>query len=88
MLKSLPYGLLAVNQYFSKLKESFSLINCLTLFLYEIEDMKKLDQLGLAKAENRDLIVQTIPQVKRVNIEGGSFYMMNSISGSNCQSSG
>ena len=72
-----PYGPLAVNKYFSKIKERFSLINCPTLFLSGIEDMKELEKLGLAKAENRDLIVQAILQVKRVDIEGGSFCMMN-----------
>lgn len=72
-----PYGLLAVKQYFDKLNKRFALINCPTLFLSGTEDMKALEKLGLAKAENRDLITQAIPQATRINLEGGNFCMMN-----------
>ena len=72
-----PYGPIAVANYFSSLEQRFRLIKCPTLILSGTEDMKEVERLGLAKAENRNFILKVIPQGKRIDIEGGTFCMIN-----------
>ncbi|MEB3340320.1 alpha/beta hydrolase [Okeania sp.] len=72
-----PYGPLAIMNYAEKSLERFRLINCKTLILSGTEDIKQLEKLGIAKAENRKFIGETITNAKMVNIEGGTVYMMN-----------
>ncbi len=75
-----PYAPFAIMNYAEKSLERFRLINCKTLILSGTEDIKKLEQLGIAKAENRKFIAETITNAKMVNIEGGTIYMMNQMS--------
>jgi pimeloyl-ACP methyl ester carboxylesterase len=72
-----PYGPLAVMDYLNFMEERFRLINCPTLVLSATEDIKELEKLGLATADNRRFISQLIPQVKMLEIEGGTICMMN-----------
>ncbi|NEP05082.1 MAG: alpha/beta hydrolase [Okeania sp. SIO2G4] len=75
-----PYGPFSIMNYAEKSLERFGLINSQTLILSGTEDIKQLEKLGLAKSENRKLITQTIPNAKKVDIEGGTIYMMNQMS--------
>ncbi len=80
MLKSFgypPYGPIAVTNYFSSLEQRFGLIKCPTLILSGTEDIKELEKLGIAKAQNRNVILKIISQAMIVDIEGGTFCMMN-----------
>ncbi|MGK7876404.1 MAG: alpha/beta fold hydrolase [Xenococcaceae cyanobacterium] len=72
-----PYAPFAVLNYTEKSLKRFGLINCPTLILSGTEEIKQLERLGLAKAENRQLIKKAIPLAKMVDIEGGTIYMMN-----------
>ncbi|NER19965.1 MAG: alpha/beta hydrolase [Symploca sp. SIO1B1] len=72
-----PYGTLAATAYTSIIQERLGLIKCPTLILSGTEDIKVLKQLSLSKPENRQMIAQAIPQAKMLEIEGGSFCMMN-----------
>ncbi|MGB3508992.1 MAG: alpha/beta hydrolase [Microcoleaceae cyanobacterium] len=72
-----PYAPFAIMNYAEKSLERLKLINSQTLILSGTEDIKKLEQLGIATAENRTFIAQTITNAKMVNIEGGTIYMMN-----------
>ncbi len=72
-----PYGPFAIMNYAEKSLERFRLINSKTLILSGTEDIKQLEKLGIAKAKNRKLIAQTIPNQRMVEIEGGTIYMMN-----------
>ncbi|TVP58319.1 MAG: alpha/beta hydrolase [Nodularia sp. (in: Bacteria)] len=71
------YGPLAVVDYLSCLDARFRLIKCPTLVLSGTEDIKELERLGLATAENRRLISQLIPHGKITEILGGTVCMMN-----------
>lgn len=57
--------------------ERFPFIKCPTLVLSGTEDIKGLIQLGLAQSGSRNFITKVIPQAKVVDIEGGTFSMMN-----------
>jgi pimeloyl-ACP methyl ester carboxylesterase len=73
------YGPLAVADYCSSLEKRFRLIQCPTLIMSGIEDIKALEKLGLAKVENRHFILKSIPHGKLVDIEGGTVCMMNQL---------
>lgn len=72
-----PYGSLAVKEYCSTIQERLSLINCPTLILSGTENIKALVKMGLSQPENRTSITKIIPQAKFVEIEDGTFLMMN-----------
>lgn len=72
-----PYAPLAVKEYCSTIQERLSLINCPTLILSGTENIKALVKMGLSQPENRTSITKIIPQAKFVEIEGGTFLMMN-----------
>lgn len=72
-----PYAPFAIMNYADKSLERFKLINCQTLILSGTEDIKQLEKLGIATAENRKFIAQTITNAKMVDFEGGTIYMMN-----------
>lgn len=72
-----PYGPLAVKDYCSTIQERLSLINCPTLILSGTENIKALVKMGLSEQENRTYITKIISQAKFVEIEGGTFLMMN-----------
>lgn len=72
-----PYGPFSIINYTEKSVERFGMIGCPTLILSGTEDMKELERMGLAKAENRQRMHATIPHAKVVDIEGGTIYMMN-----------
>ncbi len=71
------YGGLAVIKYCSSIQERFGFIKSPTLILSGTEDIKVLERLGLSKPENRYSISKAIPNGKLVDIEGGTFCMMN-----------
>ena len=71
------YGSLAVIKYCSSIQERFGSIECPTLILSGTEDIKVLEKLGLSKPENRYSISKAIPNGKLVDLEGGTFCMMN-----------
>ena len=72
-----PYGPFAIFNYAGKSMARFGLISCPTLVLSGTEDIKQLERLGLAKAENRQLITKAISNAKVVDIEGGTIYIMD-----------
>lgn len=71
------YGISAVIDYTERLVERFGLISCPTLLLSGTDDIKELEQLGFATAENRQLIKKVIPHAQEVDIKGGTRGMMN-----------
>lgn len=72
-------GPVAVANYGPKLKQRFALIQCPTLIISGTEDEQEIERLGLAKAENRQVIVQAISQAQRIDLAEGSFCMMQQI---------
>ncbi|MGK7918541.1 MAG: alpha/beta fold hydrolase, partial [Trichodesmium sp.] len=54
-----------------------SLIQCPTLLLWGLEDVKQFENLGLAKAEDRLIATQLIPNTEVVELEQGNICMMN-----------
>jgi hypothetical protein len=43
------------------------------------EDVKQLERLGFANADNREFIVRSIPHAKMIDIQGATICMMNQI---------
>jgi pimeloyl-ACP methyl ester carboxylesterase len=72
-----PYGPLAVKDFCPNIQERLKLINCTTLILSGTENIKALIKMGLSQPENRTSITEIIPQAKFLEIEGGTFLMMN-----------
>lgn len=71
------YAVWAVANYCLKTEERFRQIKCSSLIIWGTEDMRQFERLGLAKADNQNLILTIIPHAKRVDIEGGTICMMN-----------
>ncbi|MGD1698580.1 alpha/beta fold hydrolase [Dapis sp. BLCC M229] len=71
------YAVYAVANYCLNFKESLSLIQCPTLLLWGLEDVKQFENLGLAKAEDRLIATQLIPNTEVVELEEGNICMMN-----------
>ena len=73
------YAPLAVIDYCQRMEARFRLIKSPTLILSGTEDVKQLERLGFANADNREFILTAIPHAKMIDIEGGTICMMNQI---------
>ena len=71
------YPGLAVANYCLDAKERFRLIKCPTLILSAEKALEPLEKASLAKAENLHWLSEVIPHSKRVELKGGSLWMMN-----------
>ncbi|UKO99342.1 alpha/beta fold hydrolase [Nostoc sp. UHCC 0870] len=73
------YAPLAVIDYCQRMEERLRLVKAPTLILSGTEDVKQLERLGFANADNREFIVRSIPHAKMIDIQGGTICMMNQI---------
>ena len=71
------YPGLAVANYCLDAPERFRLIQCPTLILSAEKSLEPLEKAGLAKAENQFWRSKAIPHSKRVEVEGGTLWMIN-----------
>ena len=71
------YALWAVGNYCLDAEERLRLIECPTLILWGLDDVREFERLGLAKPENRHFVSQAIPHGKVVEFEEGTICMMN-----------
>ena len=71
------YPGLAVANYCLDARERFRLIKCPTLILSAEKALEPLEKAGLAKAENQHWLSQVIPHSQRVELEGGTLWMVN-----------
>jgi pimeloyl-ACP methyl ester carboxylesterase len=71
------YTGLAVSNYCLSAQERFRLINCPTLILSGEKALEPLEKAGLAKADNQRWLSKVIPDSQRVEIEGGTLWMIN-----------
>ena len=69
-------GMATVNYYLSA-KERFSLIKCPALFVFGKKGLEQLEKAGLAKAKNQFWLSEAIPHSKKVEVEGGTLWMVN-----------
>jgi len=68
---------LAVANYCLSAQERFRSIKCPTLILSGEKGLEPLEKAGLAKAENQFWLSKVIPDSRRVEIEGGTLWMIN-----------
>ncbi|MDJ0745863.1 MAG: alpha/beta hydrolase [Xenococcaceae cyanobacterium MO_167.B27] len=73
------YTGMAVANYCLDAKERFSLIKCPTLILSGEKALEPLEKSGLAKIENQLWLSETITHSHRVELKGGTLWMMNQI---------
>jgi pimeloyl-ACP methyl ester carboxylesterase len=73
------YTGLAVSNYCLLAQERFRLIKCPTLILSGEKGLEPLEKAGLAKADNQRWLSKVIPDSQRVEIEGGTLWMINQI---------
>lgn len=73
------YAPLAVIDYCQRMVTRLHLIKCPTLILSGTEDLKEIERLGFANADNRNLILTAIANANMINVEGGTMAMMNQI---------
>ena len=71
------YTGLAVANYCLSAKERFRAINCPTLVLSGEQALEPLENAGLAKTENQLWLSDAIPHSQRVELSGGTLWMMN-----------
>ncbi|NEP59528.1 MAG: alpha/beta hydrolase [Symploca sp. SIO2G7] len=71
------YTGLAVANYCLDAPVRFSLIKCPTLILSGEKALDPLEKAGLAKAKNQSWLSAAIPYSQRVELEGGTLWMMN-----------
>jgi pimeloyl-ACP methyl ester carboxylesterase len=71
------YTGLAVANYCLSAQEKFRAIECPTLILSGEKALEPLAQAGLAKAENQSWLWEVIPDSQRVELEGGTLWMIN-----------
>ena len=71
------YAVYAVANYCLNFQERLSRIQCPTLLLWGLEDVQQFEKLGLAKAEDRLVATQLIPDTQVVELEQGNICMMN-----------
>jgi pimeloyl-ACP methyl ester carboxylesterase len=71
------YTGLAVSNYCLSAQERFRSIKCPTLILSGEKGLEPLEKAGLAKAENQLWLSKVIPDSRRVEIEGGTLWMIN-----------
>ena len=73
------YAVWAVGNYCLKAEERLRLIDCPTLILWGMDDVREFERLGLAKAEDRHFVAEVMPHGKVVEFETGTICMMNQI---------
>ncbi|MBE9198898.1 MULTISPECIES: alpha/beta hydrolase [unclassified Nodularia (in: cyanobacteria)] len=71
------YAPFAVIDYCQRMEARLRLIKSPTLILSGTEDVKQLEKLGFANADNREFILTAIPHSHFIDIEGGTICMMN-----------
>lgn len=71
------YPGLAVANYCLDAKERFRLIKCPALILSAEKALEPLEKAGLAKAENQLWLSESIPHSQRIELKGGTLWMMN-----------
>jgi pimeloyl-ACP methyl ester carboxylesterase len=71
------YTGLAVANYCLSVRERFRAIECPTLILSGEKALEPLTKAGLAKAENQNWLSEVIPHSQRVELEGGTLWMIN-----------
>ncbi|WP_019505205.1 alpha/beta fold hydrolase [Pleurocapsa sp. PCC 7319] len=71
------YTGLAVADYCLDAPERFQSIKCPTLNLSGEKSLEPLEQAGLAKAKNQLWLSKAIPHSRRVELQGGTLWMMN-----------
>lgn len=71
------YPGLAVANYCLDAQERFRLIKCPVLILSAEKSLEPLEKAGLAKAENQFWLSEVIPHSKRVEVAGGTLWMIN-----------
>ncbi|NEP14975.1 MAG: alpha/beta hydrolase [Symploca sp. SIO2C1] len=71
------YPAIAAASFFLDAQERFSLLKCPTLILSGDKALEPLEQAGLAKTENQLWLSEAIPHSQRVELEGGTLWMMN-----------
>ncbi len=68
---------MAVANYCLDAPERFRLINCPTLVLSGENSLEPLEKAGLAKAKNQFWLSEAIPHSKKVEVPGGTLWMVN-----------
>ena len=71
------YTGLAVANYCLSAQERFSSIKCPTLILSGEKALEPLEKAGLAKAEHQLWLSEAIPDSQRVELEGGTLWMID-----------
>ncbi|MBE9209627.1 alpha/beta hydrolase [Nostoc sp. LEGE 06077] len=71
------YPGIAIANYCLAAPERFRLIQCPTLILSGGNALEPLEKAGLAKAENQYWLKDVIPHSQRVELEGGTLWMVN-----------
>ncbi len=71
------YTGMAVANYCLGAAERFRLINCPTLILSGEKALEPLEKAGLAKAKNQLWLSEAIPHSTRIELEGGTLWMIN-----------
>jgi pimeloyl-ACP methyl ester carboxylesterase len=74
------YTGLAVSNYCLSAQERFCLIKCPTLILLGEKALEPLEKAGLAKAKHQRWLSKVIPDSQRVELEGGTLWMINQMS--------
>jgi pimeloyl-ACP methyl ester carboxylesterase len=71
------YAVWAVGHYCLDAPERFRSIECPTLIIWGLDDMKEFERQSLAKVNDRYFLSQAIPHGKVVEFEQGTICMMN-----------
>ncbi|RCJ38372.1 hydrolase [Nostoc minutum NIES-26] len=71
------YPGIAVANYCLSTQERFRLIKCPTLILSGEKGLEPLEKAGLARYENQLWLREVIPDSQRVELEGGTLWMLN-----------
>ncbi|MEM9092057.1 MAG: alpha/beta hydrolase [Cyanobacteria bacterium P01_F01_bin.53] len=69
----------AVGNYCMSAEERWRSLDCPTLILWGMDDVREFERLGLAKVDDRHLVSKVIPHGKVVEFETGTICMMNQI---------
>jgi pimeloyl-ACP methyl ester carboxylesterase len=71
------YAVWAVGNYCLDASERFRSIECPTLIIWGLDDMKEFERQSLAKVNDRHFLSQAIPHGKVIEFEQGTICMMN-----------
>ncbi|NET60870.1 MAG: alpha/beta hydrolase [Symploca sp. SIO2E6] len=71
------YPAMAAASYFLDAQARFSLLKCPTLILSGEKALDILEKAGLAKAENQFWLSKAIPHSQKVELPGGTLWMLN-----------